>query len=89
MDFDDLMIQLEEELFPSTITRVVDTGECFVVFVCGPDGYPPLQMPYAVSQDGKITAYDLSDEELKRKHDEGRVLYTDYSPLKVKLPDAL
>ena len=88
LDFDDLMIQLEEDLSPNIITGVVDTGESYVVSVCGADGYPILQAPYEVSRDGKISVYNIFDEQLRQKLENGKILYTDYSLLRMK-PAAL
>ena len=78
------MVELEDKLSPNTITGVVDTGDCYVVSACAPDGFPLLQPPYKVSRNGEIGLYDIFDERMKQKLENGRVLYTDYTPLKAK-----
>ena len=83
-DFEKLMIEFEEKIFPNTITKVVDVGDCYVVCVCGIDGLPPLHMPYAVSKNGDVSGYNLLDKEKERKFLNGKVLYEDYAPLKFK-----
>ena len=87
MSFDALLINLEDKLIPAIITKVVDIGECYAVYVCGPDGFPLLQPPYKVSRNGEISSYNIFDDEMVRKLEQGRILYTDYSPLKVKPPE--
>lgn len=79
----DAIEALADALYPSTITRIVKTPECYVVCACSPDGYPFMQPPYSLSLDcEKVGFYSLNSDESKDAFHNGEELYADYSVLK-------
>ena len=82
------VVKAHDKYFPKfTITKVVDIGKSFVVFVCCDDGYPPFQMPYNVSKEGVVSFYDMMSKNAREVVENGRVIYIDTTPLKVKIFD--
>ena len=79
----DAIEALADALYPSTITRIVKTPECYVVCACSPDGYPFMQPPYSLSLDcEKVGFYSLNSDESNDAFHNGEELYADYSVLK-------
>lgn len=77
------VVQANREVFPQfTITKVVDTGDFCVVFVCCDDGYPPFQMPYKVEVDGTVSSYNMFSDEARTVVETGKVIYLDETPLR-------
>lgn len=74
---DRLLISLEDKLFPSTITKVVEIEEGLIVCVCGADGKVPLQMPYFITESGDISGYDMRDKESRKQFYNGNVIFQD------------
>lgn len=64
---------------PFRITRIVDTGECYVVCVCDSNDDPPLMPPYSFSYDMVKSYYDIDDPEKEKLFRNGNVIYNDDS----------
>lgn len=64
---------------PFRITRIVDTGECYVVCVCDSNNDPPLMPPYSFSYDMVKSYYDIDDPEKEKLFRNGNVIYNDDS----------
>lgn len=82
------VIMAYKKYFPQfTVTKVVDIGDSCVVFVCCDDGFPPFQMPYRVSEEGFVSFYDMMGKNAREVVENGKVIYLDSTPLKVKIFD--
>lgn len=64
---------------PFRITRIVDTGECYVVCVCDSNDDPPLMPPYSFSYDMVKSYYDIDDSEKEKLFRNGNIIYNDDS----------
>lgn len=77
MNTNAILLKAEGELAPLTIAKAVDIGNCIVICLCGPDGLPPLQMPYAYGADGSRRPYNMLDSSLREEFRNGTVVYED------------
>lgn len=74
----EILIALSKSIFPYTISRIVDLGNCFVVSVCDAYGQYLMQPPYSVSRDGtKVSFYNVFNKENIERLRKGKVVYSD------------
>lgn len=78
MTQNELLCATAKALEPNTVTKVVELDDCYVVSVCGDDGFYLMQPPYAVSKDGtKVSFYDVRSKESVDRLKNGKVVYSD------------
>lgn len=79
MERKEVIAKFREEVRPFVLTRVVDTGEFYVAFVCTRGGRCTYEAQYSMSYDGKIGRVQTLEPEIHEKVEKGTVLYENYS----------
>ena len=75
----DIAKVIVESVKPFRITRIVDTGECYVVCVCDSNDDPPLILPYSFTYNMEKGYYDVDNPEKRKKFFDGKLIYLDDS----------
>lgn len=81
MDRNEVIGKMREIVKPFNVTRIIDTGEMYVAYVCTDTGNGVFSAPYSLSYDGTAGRYIITDHEHQKKLKEGKVIYTDTSLL--------
>lgn len=79
MERKEVIAKFREEVRPFVLTRVVDTGEFYVAFVCTRSGRCTYEAQYSMSYDGKMGRVQTLEPEIYEKVENGTVLYGNYS----------
>lgn len=75
----DIAKVIVESVKPFRITRIVDTGECYVVCVCDSNDDSPLIPPYSFTYNMEKSYYDVDNPEKRKKFFDGKLIYLDDS----------
>lgn len=75
MDIYDMLDTIAEDTKARYITRIVDTGDAYVVNVCDVGGKPVFAHPYQYPYKPDAKKVTLLDSEWYKKYSEGKVLY--------------
>lgn len=85
MSIYDMLDTIAEDTKARYITRIVDTGDAYVVNVCDVGGKPVFAHPYQYPYKPDAKKVTLLDSEWYKKYSEGKVLYENEVILAAKL----
>ena len=84
MDAKEVIKKFREEVHPFVLTRVVDTGEYYVAFVCTRGGRCTYEAQYSMSYDGKMGRVQTLEPEIHEKVKNGTILYENYGRIEAR-----
>lgn len=84
MNRNEVIERMQKIVNPFNVTRIIDTGEMYVAYVCTDTGNGVFSAPYSLSYDGIPGRYSITDHEHQKKLNDGDVIYTDTSLIEAR-----